>query len=208
MRVPNSFRKVSVKDYQEIVPIYKQLTETEDSEVFNDCWDNILAILSDSQLDTIQELPFKKRTKYLNRISWLTRPLNNYGVKKYIFINGTLHKAVLDAKDFNVAQYIEIKTFLQRGDVVSELHNLLASIYMPLTFKGFRHDGVNHSKRAEAFKLKKVGKVYPTVFFYSKVLKNSTEAIMDYGLQQTQKIIDQVLMEIAKEGLESIGDGK
>lgn len=210
MRVPGSFKQVTVEQYQEIVPVYKKLIESTDQEIIIDGWVNILAILTDRQTDEFEAMPIPQLKKLIASIQWISKPEAKLKAKKYLFVGGRLHKAQLKAGDFNVAQFIEVKTFLGRGSVSSELHNLLASIYSPLTLKGFIHDGKSHAERAATFKKCKVGKVYPTVFFYSKVYKNLMPHIEAYGLNQVEKMISEIskLWEVTpKENSESAGGG-
>lgn len=212
MRVPNSFNKITVSQYQEIAPLLKSLSSEEDSEKVMTLWANILAVLTDKQTDYIEELPLWKLNHYIKQAAWINNPETKGKVRKYIIVKGRMYKASLEMQDFSTSKYIEISTWLKRskGETVPEIHNLMASIYSPLTWKGFKHDGRNHAKHAQRFKSLKMGRVYPTVFFYSNVWANSIINIAHYGedqLNKANKILRQsweaILQEISE--LDGVG---
>lgn len=210
MRIPKSFREVTVEQYQELLPIYKKIVNESDAEKVIFGWVNIIAILADCQIDEVEALPIDKLDKITRSLDWLVNGHFPAARRKYMFFNGRLYKATLKAKDFNVARYVEIKTFLGRGGVVPELHNLLASIYTPLTWKGWVNNSLSHKERSDKFKKAKVGKVYPTVFFYSKVWNNLIQDIQAYGIKKAEKnlkIADDILMQTLREILDDIGGG-
>lgn len=210
MRVPKSFNQVTVSQYQRVVPIYKKIEKETDSLIIASDWARIISILSDVTPAEVENLPLSQLTSIIKSLDWLVQGKMPFRKRKYLFVNGRIHRATFKAKGFNTAQYVEIKTFLGRGDMLSEMHNILATIYSPLTKKGFRHNGLNHSERAEAFKQISVAKVFPTVFFYSKAYRRLIKNITEYGIKlqrEKMKEADQLLMSTLREALENIGDG-
>ena len=210
MKVPKSFSQVTVSQYQRISPIYQKIEKESDPITIASDWCRIISILTDKTPADIEAMPIDKLKAIIKSLNWLVNGNIKPKKRKYLFIKGRLHKAKLDAKQFNTAQYVEIKTFLSRGNWIEEMHNILASIYSPLTFKGFKHNGETHQERAEFFKTVPVSKVYPVVFFYSVQFKSSMKRIQEYGLKmlkEKQKEIDQHLMSTLKLVLEDIGDG-
>jgi len=205
MRVPNSWKGVTVEQFQELLPIYKKAIEEKDSVKAMTLWANIIAILADCQTDEVEALPLDELKKIIKSLKFLGDN-KIYASKKFtLYLNGKLYKAPKDAKEFNTARYVEFKTFLGRGGMIDELHNLLACIYQPY----FKSDQT-HTQRAIEFKKASVKDVYGVVFFYTKVYKNSIRRIQEYGikvLKEKQREIDQHLMETLREILEGIGDG-
>jgi hypothetical protein len=210
MKVPKSFSQVTVSQYQRISPIYQKIEKESDPIIIASDWCRIISILTDKKPADIEAMPIDKLKAIIKSLNWLVNGNIKPKKRKYLFIKGRLHKAKLDAKQFNTAQYVEIKTFLSRGNWIEEMHNILASIYSPLTFKGFKHNGETHQERAEFFKTVSVSKVYPVVFFYSVQFKDSMKRIQEYGLKmlkEKQKEIDQHLIQTLRLVLEDIGDG-
>jgi hypothetical protein len=158
----------------------------------------------------VEALPIDKLKAAIKRLSFLGHGNIKPNRRKYLFVNGKLHRAKSHAREFNTAQYAEIQTFLQSGNWIAEMHKILATIYSPLTWSGFKHDGEGHEKRAEEFKKLSVAKVYPTVFFYSVLWQKSMKRIVEYGLriaEQENRKAEELLMLTLRETLESIGDG-
>lgn len=210
MRVPKSFKQVTVDQYQRIFPIWQKIEKETDSITIASDWCRIISILTDKTPADIEGLPIDQLKSIIKSLNWLVEGEIKTSKRKYLFIKGNLYRAKLDAKRFNTAQYVEIKTFLSRGNWVGEMHRILATIYSPLTLKGFKHDGETHEERANLFKQMPVAKVYQTVFFYSIQYKSLINRIREYGLklaQQKNKEAQEDLMQIVKETLESIGDG-
>jgi len=209
MRVPKSFNQVTVEQYQELAPIHKKVKSEADPVKYFTCWANIISILTDKPIDEIQALPAEQIAKIAGELTWLDMEVKGWP-SPFIFHKGRLYRARLNAKKLSPGQYIDIKSFLMHGSVSEQLHNLLAAIYVPLSLKGFVYKGENHERTANAMKSVRVGKIAPTVFFYSKALKASIETIRQYGIrlaQEKMKESDEALMETLKLILEDVGAG-
>lgn len=210
VKLPKSFKGVTVDQYQRILPIYQKIEKETDTITIASDWCRILSILSGVKPNEIEQMPINKLKQAIASLSWLVNGQIKQSKRKYLIVNGVLHRAKLSAKEFNTAQYVEIKTFLGSGNWVGEMHRIAASIYSPLTWSGFKHDGEGHEKRAEGFKKLSVVKVFPTVFFYSILWQRSISRIQEYGLkivEQKNKEAEELLMSILRETLEDIGDG-
>lgn len=216
MNIPNSFNKVSVVQYQQISPILKQLAKEDDGERVMTCWANIIAILTDKQTDDIEDWPLWKLNFYIKQLGWINNPKINAKPRKYVFVNWQLYKATFEMTDFSTSKAIEVITWLKRSkqDHIPEIHNIAASIYSPLKWSGliprFKHDGRNHAKHAANFKRLKMGRLYPTVFFYSKIWERYLTATEAYGLNQLKVArakLDEAWEAIQREILEIDGAG-
>lgn len=210
VKLPKSFKGVSVGQYQLIYPIYQKIEKETDSMTIASDWCRIISILTGRKPNEIEALPIDQLKKAIKQLSFLGHGEIKPNRRKYLFVNGKLHRAKSQAKEFNTAQYVEIKTFLGRGNWIGEIHRLLASMYSPLTWGGFKHDGEGHEERAEAFKKMSVAKVYPTVFFYSILWERWMKRIREYGLkiaEEENRKAEELLMLTLRETLESIGDG-
>lgn len=205
MNIPNSWKKVSVEQFQELLPIYKKAVTETDSIKVVEHWTNIIAILADCQIEEVEALPITKIKTIIKDLQWLTLDNVNYKKKFTLYHNGKLYKAVKEAKEFNTGRYIEYKTFLGRGGLIENLHLILATIYNP-----YFDSKQTHAERAIEFKKAKMSDVYPTVFFYTKVWENSIKRIQAYGLKlarEKNKEAEALLMETLREILEENGVG-
>lgn len=204
MKIPKSYKQITVAQYQELLPIYRKALNETDSIKAADHWCNIIAILADCQTEEVEALPINKLKDIIKSLAWL----NSYGSykKKFtLFHNGKLYKAFRTAKGFNTARYVEYKTFLGRGGLIENMHMILATIYQPY-FKSKQ----THEERAIEFRSAKMADVFPVVFFYSVAYRNSINRIQEYGLRlakEKNKEAEKALMATLKEVLESTGVG-
>lgn len=204
MRLPKNYNGVTIGQYQEIHKVWNSMMDELDK------WVHIICILTDKQVDEVEDWPIQKLTASINKIKWIVKGEFYQSKHKYILVKGRPYKAIMEAKDANVARYIEIKTFLERGSFIEQLHSLCASIYTPLTLNGWVNDSESHKYRADLFKNVPIGKVYPVVFFYSVQLKNKIKNMQESGIKKLNKDlrkVDQDLMQTLREILNEAGVG-
>lgn len=192
---------ITVEQFQEALPYYKKAVEAKETEEALNNWMVVIAIVTDTTVDVIQEMPIDKLKEKIKELAWLgTLPPDSPKFK--IEINGIKYKAPKDESDFNTSGYIEYKTFL-KGGLIENLHLILATIYRP-------EEKQSHKERAEIFKKVMIGDVYGMVFFWAKRYKKQMDRIKSYGLkvaQKKNKEAQRILMETLRETLENIGDG-
>lgn len=204
MKIPKSFKQVTIEQFQELLPIYKKAVAETDSLKVVEYWINIIAILADCQIEDVEALPIKKLKAIIKSLTWLNDTKFNGRKKFTLYHRGKLYKAIKEAKEFNTGRYIEYKTFLGKG-MIPNLHYILATIYQPY-FKSNQ----THEERAKEFRQAMVLDVCPTVFFYTIAWQNSIKTIQQYGLklaEEKTKEAEAILMETLKEILEESGDG-
>lgn len=206
MRVPKRWKDVSVAQYQQAMPYYKQAIEETDSLKSLEHWSVVIAILTDSQLDDVQSLDIAELKKVINKLSFLS-DTKFYGKRKHLlYLNGGLYKALKEAKEFKPSMYIDYKTFLGRkGGMTENLHLILATLYTP--YVGGEKDFM---KRSELFKTAKMGDVYGVVFFYSIQYRNLINNMREFGIRKAEKQLKETqaqVMETLRETLEDIGVG-
>ena len=192
---------ITVEQFQEALPYYKKAVEAKETEEALNNWMVVIAIVTDTTVDVIQEMPIDKLKEKIKELAWLgTLPPDSPKFK--IEINGIKYKAPKDESDFNTSGYIEYKTFL-KGGLIENLHLILATIYNP-------EEKQSHKERAEIFKKVMIGDVYGMVFFWAKRYKKQMDRIKSYGLKvakRKNKEAQRILMETLRETLENIGDG-
>lgn len=209
MRLPTSFNDITISQFQECYFINKS-----DPELTG--WARIISILSGTPIQEIEDLPLPEIKKLKQRLLFILDDKKLNGVfKKHILVNGRWYKAIHEAHKLSTAQGVDIKTFLKpengmtvNDSVVEKAHKLLASVYLPLTWKGFKYNGANHSKIAEDFRHAKMGDVYGTLFFYLINYQKLIEAMEPYG-QEATKILEDHLKEVTLwANTVSTGDGR
>lgn len=208
MRLPKSWNEITVEQFQECYFVLGKNPGL-------DSWILVLSILSGKSKDYFENIPIDKLKGHIKKLNFLLNPDLNTKVNKFVTIRGKVFKAVLFANELKTNQVADIKGFMVKegqslnDTVVENAHKLLASIYVPLTFKGFNYTPSKHSKVSNYFRKAKMGEVYGTLFFYSENYKNLMKATQDFGESQLKIVKDheQELMEWSKT-LEADGVGR
>lgn len=205
-----AFKHISIAQYQEVRQ-FLPTTDDKDAERALTAWCRVLSVITGKPYDDIESWPIERLKAAINKIKWIKEPITGR-VRKYLWFGLRPYKATLSTKGMSTAQCIEIKTFLARhkGDYINAMHMVLASIYTPLTWRGWSRKGLDHEDLAFKFQNRKVSEVAPSVFFYSKELQRSINRIREYGIKiQAEKMreAEQLLMSTLREILENIGDG-
>lgn len=204
MRLPKSWNQVSIEQFQECYFVLGK-NPTIDS------WVTVLSILSGKPIKYIEGLPIRDLKDYIKKLSFLLEPKMNEKVNKFVSIKGRVFKAVYDASQMQTNQVADLKGFMTGegsiNDVVVEnAHNLLACLYIPLTLKGFRYVPSKHKEVASYFRKVKMGDVYGTLFFYSKVYEELMKTTQDFG-EKNLKIVKDHMKELEDWQRTSTKDG-
>jgi hypothetical protein len=217
MRLPKSFNEVTVKQYQDVYFLIRE--KYIDDFQYCENWARVISILSNEDYDTILELPKIEFKNLIKRIDFILRPeVLQERAKKYIAVNRRFYKAVLNADQLSTSQSLNIKGFQSRDNsldinenTVVEMHNLLATIYLPLTLKGFKYSSEKHRKIAEDMLHAKMGDVYGTLFFYSVLYENlmkSTVDSMNENLSVLTDHLNEIQERMQEKSLEKSGAGR
>jgi hypothetical protein len=120
--------------------------------------------------------------------------------KKYFKVNGKKYGINYDASKIKAGQYVELQHFM-KGDIVENLHYLMASIVYPVTFwrKG-RNKSESHQQVAEDMLDVDFREAYASVVFFCKIWNASIEAIRDFLISETKaKIPEEELIGLMKD---------
>lgn len=205
MKLPKSFNDITIKQYQVIYDLLIDKTlEIEDR------WVRILSEISGESIKFIENLPRNEMVKYFKQLSFLEDISKlDFKAKQYLKLKGKVYKMQLFANKLTTSQAIEIKTFLLRNDGASSYHEMLASMALDFkmlhveqfegktkrSFACYKYRSDLHKQRADAFLTAKVGDVYGTLFFYSKVWENSMPILEDFS-SKAIKVIQKRMKEM------------
>lgn len=213
MRLPRNFNKITIDQFQRCpeLTVYSNTDE----------WIEALSVLSGKSIAEIEDIDLRLLKKHIGKIGFLLNPKVNIRKKRYLILKGNLYRADFEANKINTAQGIDIKTFLKHDSkvtfeqhVIDVSHKLLACIYRKFNWKKlrFEYQGENHEEISNDFLSVKVGSVYGTLFFYSKVWESLMPILADYG-EKAAKLISEMMKEAEEwatesKTLKSIGDGR
>lgn len=217
MRLPKSFNDITVKQYQDVYFLIQE--KPKDDFQYLENWARVISILSNESYEKILELPGKELKIRIKQLNFILRPeVLQEKVKQYIAVKGKIYKAVTRAETLSTSQVFNIKGFqcldktldINENTVVS-MHELLATIYLPLTGKGFRYDSSKHRKVADNMLHAKMGDVYGTLFFYpilyEKLIYSMQESINE-ALPVLEEHFKEILESMPEKNLERDGVGK
>lgn len=134
----------------------------------------------------VEELPLKT-FKDLSReigILFSSPPQAKPKVLKKVRVNGQRYAVILNARKLTLGQYSDLQHFLKQGNMIDNMHKLMACLLVPIRFNPLnilgKYDGANHEKIAEGILSLKFSDVNNTCVFFSKLWNNSIEAIAGY----------------------------
>jgi len=165
MKIPSSYRKITVKQFIDCIKIYKGEGEQLDKD------NQILSYLTGKPIDYIEGLDFKTLKFLYSSIAFLKSSTFNFIANRIIFIGFKPYKLVTDVSKFNTSEYLTFKTLQERG-ASENIHKILPYLYRPLFTKFTKQNCFEDVKNVEYLESKflknKVSTVYGAVFFYSK----------------------------------------
>lgn len=124
------WNEISINKYYEIADVFKSDMEELDMYL------NLLAILCDTDIDKIYNLPYQRAQQMFKEIAWV----NDFDIFKKksktisfdkLKINGETYKVDVDLKNFTVSQYIDFQTFWGANDFEKYYGNILAVFIIP-----------------------------------------------------------------------------
>jgi len=183
INLPISWEAVNLKQFAALQSKLQQ----EDTDAIERYID-IISILSNEKPSLIMKMPINDLKKAIDYISFINELPKETRIKNIIEINGQTYRGIIDVTKLTAGQYIDIKTFCKNSDLIFEnLANIMAVIYIE---EGAEYEGTKHANRARIFQEKlNIADVYGFALFFSNLLNDLTLDILDYTIQEQQKLI-------------------
>jgi hypothetical protein len=183
IKLPISWEAVNLKQFAALQSKLQQ----EDTDAIERYID-IISILSNEKPSLIMKMPIDDLKKAIEYISFINELPKETRIKNIIEINGQTYRGIIDVTKLTAGQYIDIKTFCKNSDLIFEnLANIMAVIYIE---EGAEYEGTKHANRARIFQEKlNIADVYGFALFFSNLLNDLTLDILDYTIQEQQKLI-------------------
>ena len=183
IKLPISWEAVNLKQFAALQSKLQQ----EDTDAIERYID-IISILSNEKPGLIMKMPIDDLKKAIDYISFINELPKETRIKNIIEINGQTYRGIIDVTKLTAGQYIDIKTFCKNSDLIFEnLANIMAVIYIE---EGAEYEGAKHANRARIFQEKlNIADVYGFALFFSNLLNDLTLDILDYTIQEQQKLI-------------------
>jgi hypothetical protein len=183
IKLPISWEAVNLKQFAALQSKLQQ----EDTDAIERYID-IISILSNEKPSLIMKMPINDLKKAIDYISFINELPKETRIKNIIEINGQTYRGIIDVTKLTAGQYIDIKTFCKNSDLIFEnLANIMAVIYLE---EGAEYEGTKHANRSRIFQEKlNIADVYGFALFFSNLLNDLTLDILDYTIQEQQKLI-------------------
>jgi hypothetical protein len=183
IKLPISWEAVNLKQFAALQSKLQQ----EDTDAIERYID-IISILSNEKPSLIMKMPINDLKKAIDYISFINELPKETRIKNIIEINGQTYRGIIDVTKLTAGQYIDIKTFCKNSDLIFEnLANIMAVIYIE---EGAEYEGTKHANRSRIFQEKlNIADVYGFALFFSNLLNDLTLDILDYTIQEQQKLI-------------------
>ena len=183
IKLPISWEAVNLKQFAALQSKLQQ----EDTDAIERYID-IISILSNEKPSLIMKMPIDDLKKAIEYISFINELPKETRIKNIIEINGQTYRGIIDVTKLTAGQYIDIKTFCKNSELIFEnLANIMAVIYLE---EGQEYEGTKHANRARIFQEKlNIADVYGFALFFSNLLNDLTLDILDYTIQEQQKLI-------------------
>ena len=146
----------------------------------------MVAALKSLHPEQVDKMPMGKFNRICAKIGkefeQLSSNLHTGKPRKFTVVNGTIYRINYDISKVNAGQYVEVITF--GGDVVNNLHKIMASICTPITWRGKEKE---HKKKAEDMEQMNFKAAYHAAVFFYLQFQISIRLIQPYLIQELIK---------------------
>jgi len=163
-----------------------------------------LSILTGIPFDEVANIKLTEISKIEKALKWVeTEDLNRELIDTFT-VKGVDYKITLNATELTGGQYASIVTNVGKNEPFEVLHEILASLSLPVGTDIKDIEPSYYSKTAELFaKELSIADVYSIGVFFCEVSKNLTVGIQDYlskELKKMEKIENEVIQDFINNG--------
>jgi hypothetical protein len=198
------WKAITIRQFQELAQIEKSAGDDFDIKVAK------VAHLEGKTLADMDQLSIGQLNDLFRKYADLFNEVAPDKTMREWFKDGIKYKLISDIRDINAGQYNELIHFSKGGDIVGNLHRLMATLVMPMERKYFRWVPMkkDHAKVSELMLDAPFHLCLKSAVFFCKVymasLKNLTpflaEQLMKEGMKKSEALE-------AMEGLCNLMDG-
>jgi hypothetical protein len=198
------WKAITIRQFQELAQIEKSAADDFDIKVAK------VAHLEGKTLADMDQLSIGQLNDLFRKYADLFNDVAPDKTMREWYKDGIKYKLISDIRDINAGQYNELIHFSKGGDIVGNLHRLMATLVMPMERKYFRWVPMkkDHAKVSELMLDAPFHLCLKSAVFFCKVyrasLKNLTpflaEQLMKEGMTRLEALE-------AMEGLCSLMDG-
>ncbi len=161
----------------------------------------MLAELSGLSIDEIEALPINKLQEGIKKFASIQDLKPNEKVKMKFKVGGNRFECIWKTQELTAYQYIDFTHY--STDPINNIHNILASICVPVSFWGKRskYDGAKHKNHAKLFHDKmKIKDAYPIMLFFCTYLAELESNMQTYLIKEVESLKKKVQTNLKKDG--------
>lgn len=197
-KLPKGWKDISIKQYSLLRKVKNSTLDRFDKIIQR------IAIISGESYEAVSLLKITELTEVSKRIKWIDTEDLDRQLKDTFTIDGVDYKITLNATELTGGQYASIVTKVNKNEPFEILHEILASISLPVGVGIKEIEPSYYSKTAELFANNlSIVDAYPIGVFFCEVSKNLTKGIQDYlqeELKRTEKIRKEMEMDFISNG--------
>ena len=189
MKLPKSFKDITVEQYQNA----QAIIDSKDTNLNINI--KLIAYLSGKSVEYVEGLEPLIISAHRLSLAFLNDDIpQDVKVHKWIVANGQPYKAILDMESFKAGALITLKYLEEQGKPSELLNQMLATVYVPMTWYGRvrKYDGSAHAKIAEDMKHVKMDKVCGALMLKKKTFETLNQDIPNSLSEAMQTIKETV----------------
>ena len=198
------WKAITIRQFQELAQIEKSAGDDFDIKVAK------VAHLEGKTLADMDQLSIGQLNDLFRKYADLFNEVAPDKTMREWFKDGIKYKLISDIRDINAGQYNELIHFSKGGDIVGNLHRLMATLVMPLERKYFRWVPMkkDHAKVSDIMLDAPFHLCLKSAVFFCKVYTASLKSLTPFLAEQLMKEGMTRLEALeAMEGLCSLMDG-
>jgi hypothetical protein len=207
MKLPSSWKQITIKQYLEIDTIIKD-TSLELVERYI----QILAAISGQSTDYFESIPIRKLKEYIRKLDFLSHPEEiKTKIPSSFWLKGRRYSVSWRVTTLTGGQYIDLNVFTKDKDAITaNLHNIMAVLCLPRKWWVFKskYNGQQHKDRAALFYDNlSMAIAYPLAVFFCNLSVKLMPHIVLYLEEQESQIRKTMTTGEAMTDIMSNGDG-
>jgi hypothetical protein len=198
------WKAITIRQFQELAQIEKSAADDFDIKVAK------VAHLEGKTLADMDQLSIGQLNELFRKYADLFNEVAPDKTMREWYKDGIKYKLIADIRDINAGQYNELIHFSKGGDIVGNLHRLMATLVMPLERKYFRWVPMkkDHAKVSDIMLDAPFHLCLKSAVFFCKVYTASLKSLTPFLAEQLMKEGMTRLEALeAMEGLCSLMDG-
>jgi len=198
------WKAITIRQFQELAAIENQGGDDFDIKVAK------VAHLEGKTLADMDQLSIGQLNDLFRKYADLFNEVAPDKTMREWYKDGIKYKLIADIRDINAGQYNELVHFSKGGDIVGNLHRLMATLVMPMERKYFRWVPIkkDHAKVSDIMLDAPFHLCLKSAVFFCKVYTTSLKSLTPFLAEQLMKegMTKSEALE-AMEGLCSLMDG-